>query len=96
MGRMRKQFSKEFKAKVALEALRGLKTTAELASDLGVHTTQINQWKKELKEGMPNVFAGKKTGEEKQQEKMVDDLYKRIGQLEMDNNWLKKNCICSL
>lgn len=90
MGSMRKQFSKEFKAKVALEALKGLKTTAELASDFGVHTTQINQWKKELKEGLPTVFAGKKTAEEKQQEKIVDDLYKRIGQLEMDNNWLKK------
>ena len=94
MGSMRKQFSKEFKAKVALEALKGLKTTAELSSDFGVHVTQINQWKKELKEGLPNVFAGKKTAEKKQQEKMTDDLYKRIGQLEMDNNWLKKKlCI---
>ena len=90
MGSMRKKFGKEFKAKVALEALKGLKTTAELASEYGVHTTQINQWKKELKESLPNVFARGKSAEEKDQEKLVDELYKRIGQLEMDCNWLKK------
>lgn len=94
MGSMRKTFSKEFKAKVAFEALKGLQTSAELASQFGVHPTQINQWKKELKEKLPGVFAGKKVASEKQQEKMIDDLYKRIGQLEMDNNWLKKKlCI---
>ena len=90
MGNVRKQFGKEFKAKVALEALKGQKTTAELASNFGVHSTQINQWKRELKEALPSIFAGKRSTEEKNQEKMVDDLYKRIGQLEMDNNWLKK------
>ena len=87
---MRKQFGKEFKAKVALEALKGLKTSAELASEYDVHTTQINQWKRELKEALPGVFARGKSAEEKDQEKLVDDLYKRIGQLEMENNWIKK------
>lgn len=90
MGNVRKQFGKEFKAKVALEALKEQKTTAELASDFGVHSTQINQWKRELREALPSIFAGKRSAEEKNQEKIVDDLYKRIGQLEMDNNWLKK------
>ena len=87
MGNMRKKFGKEFKAKVALEALKGLKTTAELASEFGAHTTQINQWKKELKESLPSVFARGKSAEEKDQENLIDDLYKRIGQLEMENNW---------
>lgn len=90
MGSMRKYFGKEFKAKVALEALKNLKTTAELSSEFDVHATQITQWKKELKEGLPGLFSGKPRSEQKQQEKIVDDLYKRIGQLEMDNNWLKK------
>jgi transposase-like protein len=90
MGQVRKQFSKEYKARVALEALKGLKTTAELSSEYSVHTTQIKQWKKELQTGMAEIFTRKKTGEAKEQEKMVDELYKRIGQLEMDNNWLKK------
>ena len=90
MGRMRKHFGKEFKAKVALEALKELKTTAELASDYDVHPTQINQWKKELKDALPEIFARGKSEEEKDREKLVDDLYKRIGQLEVENNWIKK------
>jgi transposase-like protein len=90
MDGMRKQFGNEFKAKVALEALKELKTTAELSSEYGVHPTQINQWKKELKEGMPSLFARGKSSDERKQEKEMDELYKRIGQLEMDNNWLKK------
>lgn len=90
MGNIKKQFSKEFKAKVALEAMKGLKTTAEISSDYKVHTTQINQWKKALKEGLPGVFSGGKSSAEKDQEKLMDDLYKRIGELEMENNWIKK------
>jgi transposase-like protein len=90
MGNMKKQFSKEFKAKVALEAMKGLKTTAELSSEFSVHPTQINQWKKELKEGLPGLFARGKSADEKDQEKLVDNLYQRIGQLEMENNWIKK------
>ena len=90
MGNMRKQFSKEFKAKVAMEGLKGLKTSAELASEYGVHPTQINQWKRELKEALPGIFEGKKSVEEKQKDELIDELYKRIGELEMDCNWLKK------
>lgn len=90
MGNMRKQFGKEFKGRVAIEALKGLKTTAELSSEYDVHATQINQWKRELKEALPGIFARGKSTEEKDQEKLVDDLYKRIGQLEMENNWIKK------
>jgi len=55
---MKKQFSKEFKAKVALEALKGLKTSAEISSEFSVHPTQIAKWKKELREGLPELFAG--------------------------------------
>jgi len=60
MRGMRKQFSKEFKAKVALEAAKGLKTTAEISSEFGVHPTQVAQWKNELREGLSGIFpAGK-------------------------------------
>lgn len=90
MGRVRKEFSKEFKAKVAFEALQGIKTTAELSSEYGVHGTQISQWKNELREGLPGLFAGKRDPESKQKEQTVSKLYERIGQLEMENNWLKK------
>lgn len=90
MGRMRKQFSKEFKAKVAIEAIKGLKTTAELSSEFGVHPTQINQWKDELREGLPGIFTGKKSSEEKDKEQLMDMLYKEIGQLQVEVGWLKK------
>jgi len=90
MGRMRKQFSKEFKSKVALEALKGQKTTAELSNEFGVHVAQITQWKKELKEALPEVFQRGKASEVKEQEKLVDRLYRQIGQLQVENDWLKK------
>ena len=90
MSRMRKQFSKEFKAKVALEAIKGLKTSAEISSEYGVHPSQITQWKKELREGLPNLFTGKKSPEDKDNERLIDELYKQIGKLQVENDWLKK------
>ena len=90
MGRMRKQFSKEFKAKVALEALKGQKTTAELSREFGVHVNQIGQWKKELREGLAGIFAKGKSEQEKDQDKLVDRLYRQIGELQVECDWLKK------
>jgi transposase-like protein len=90
MNGVRKQFSKEFKAKVAIEAIKGLKTTAELSSEFGVHPSQISQWKNELREGLPEVFAGRKSVEEKDKDRLIDELYKQIGQLQVENGWLKK------
>lgn len=90
MNEMRKQFSKEFKAKVAFEALKGLKTTAELSTEFSVHPTQIMKWKNELKEGLVEIFARGKSGEEKDKDQLIEKLYKRIGQIEMENDWLKK------
>ena len=90
MSRTRKRFSKEFKAKVAFEALKGEKTMAELSSEFGVHASQITKWKKELADGIPGIFTGKGDPEEKSKDKLTEDLYKRIGQIEVENNWLKK------
>jgi transposase-like protein len=90
MGKMRKQFSKEFKAKVSLEAMKGLKTTAEISSEYKVHATQITQWKKELQEALPGIFSGRKDPQEKQQKELIDNLYKRIGELAVENDWFKK------
>jgi transposase-like protein len=92
MATIRKTFGKEFKAKVAFEALKGDKTTAELSSEHGVHATQIAQWKKELREKLPSLFASKADPEGKQKEKLIDNLYKEIGELQVENNWLKKSC----
>ena len=90
MGRTRKNFSKEFKAKVAFEALKGDQTMAELSNKFGVHATQIAKWKKELADGIPGLFAGKGDPEGKSKDKLIEELYKRIGQIEVENNWFKK------
>ncbi len=90
MGKTRKHFTKEFMAKVAFEALKGDRTMAELSSEFGVHVSQITKWKKELADAIPGIFTRKGDPEEKSKDKLIEDMYKRIGQIEMENNWLKK------
>ena len=87
--RKRKQYSPEFKAKVALGALREEATTAELASRYGVHPTMISSWKKALLEGATDIFdKGQKS--RKQTESQVDELYRQIGQLKVERDFLAK------
>ena len=90
MGTKRQRHSAEFKAKVALEALKGLKTISELASDYRIHPTQINQWKKQLREGVIGVFSGSGSDRGKSPEAEVAPLYEKIGRLNMELEWLKK------
>jgi len=89
---MKKNFGKEFRAKVALETLRGEKTLAELSSEYGVHANVIGQWKKLLLKNASELFEGKreKRNKVKDHEKSVDTLYRKIGKIEMENDWLKK------
>ena len=77
---MRKSFDTEFMAKVALDAIREGKTLAELSSQYEVHKTQIAKWRKRAIEGLGGIFQGK--------EKVIDELYRQIGQLKMENEWL--------
>ncbi|MBA2882702.1 transposase [Desulfosalsimonas propionicica] len=86
----RKKFSKEFKAKVAVEALKGQRTVNELAQEFGVHVSQINRWKKELLESAPEVFGQNKEREAKRMEMEKDQLYRKVGQLQVEIDWLKK------
>jgi transposase-like protein len=86
----KKTFSSEFKAKVAIEALKGHKTTNELASEFEVHPTQINIWKKQLLEGSKQLFSGKNEKDMESLEKERDRLYTQIGQLAVELDWLKK------
>jgi transposase-like protein len=87
---MKKQFSNEFKAKVALAALRGNDTVTQLSSEYGVHPTQIANWKKIVQAGSSELFSGRKNSNNESQEKLIEELYKTIGQLKMENDWLKK------
>ena len=86
----RKSYNKQFKARIALEALKGDRTIAEIASDHEVHPNQVTQWKKELLEGAPELFErkGKRKKPEKDTEK--DELYRQIGKMKIENDWLKK------
>jgi putative transposase len=88
--RIRKQFSKEFKAKVGLEALRGEKTLAQLCSQYSLQSSQITLWKKTIREGLPELFSRRKSRDEQERQELVEELYKNIGQLKMENDWLKK------
>ena len=86
MSTQRKQYSAEFKARVALEALKGLKTVNELASNYGVHPTQIAHWKHRLHD----VFSVRRDKRERDQETFQAQLYQQIGQLKVELDWLKK------
>jgi transposase len=90
MSRKRRSFGAAYKAKVALAACRGEKTTAQLAAEFGVHASQITAWKKQLLEGATGLFEdgrGKRVGETAANE---EELYEQIGRLKMEVEWLKK------
>ena len=86
----RKTFGKELKARVALEALRGEKTVAQLSSEYGVHATQVNAWRKQALEGLPDLFERGKGADAKAQEAEKEQLYQQIGKLQVEVKWLRK------
>ena len=79
-----------FKAKVALEALKEDKTSAELAGEYQIHPGQIRQWKQIAKEGLVGLFNGRKKKEDKDKDELIQELYQKIGKLEVEADWLKK------
>jgi transposase len=88
---MKKKFGGSFKAKVALEALKTDKTIAELSSTYEVHRVQITNWRKKAVEHINTGFKEAVQGKSgKKHEKLTDELYRQIGQLKVENEWLKK------
>ncbi len=92
MARKRRRFTAAFKAKVALAAARGDRTTAELAAKFGVHTNQVSAWKKQLLAGVPELFADRR-GRPPEASADEQELYEQIGRLKMEVEWLKKKSI---
>ena len=94
MSRKRKQYSAHFKAKVALEAVRGEKTSAELASAYKIHPTLINGWKHQLQEDASYLFDGSKSASkaDSDTEAQIAELYRQIGQLTVKRDFLAKRC----
>lgn len=90
MSKKRRTFTDKFKAKVALDAVRSLKTLGELATEYKVHPNQISQWKRELLAQAPELFSGKKSASSKTEEELTAPLYEEIGRLKMDVKWLEK------
>ena len=84
----RKRHSAEFKAQVALEAAKGIKTLNELASQYEVHAVQISQWKKQLLENVAGVFSTQKKNVN--HAKKFDEIYRQIGEVTVERDWLKK------
>ena len=90
MKNKRKNHSAAFKARVALAAAKGDKTVAELASVFEVHPTQIAQWKKRLLESTTDIFSQKRQREKVNRDELTSELYRQIGQLKVELDWLKK------
>jgi transposase-like protein len=90
MTQKRKQYSGQFKFKVALEAAKGTKTISELASETGVHPTQIGQWKRQLLEEGAELFSQQSSQQAQAVAAEQAELYEQIGRLKMELEWLKK------
>ncbi len=89
MSKKRKKYSPEFKAKVALAALKNEETTSEIAARFGIHPNMISNWKKALLEGAADIFEnGNKS--QKPDEANVDDLYRQIGKLQVERDFLSR------
>ena len=86
----RKNFSGEFKAKVALEAIRGVRTVNEMGQEFGVHPTQVGLWKKELQEQASSLFDARWGPKPADPSASHERLYSEIGRLKMELDWLKK------
>ena len=85
----RKQYSPQFKAKVALEAARGDKNVAELSSQYDLHPTVVNNWKRQLLDGASDLFeSGRQQKAEKDTQEQIKDLYRHIGQLKVERDFL--------
>lgn len=90
MVQKRRKHSPAFKAKVSLAAIKGELTINEISSQFGVHPNQISKWKKQAIEELDSVFSGKRDRKKKEQKELTEELYKQIGQLKVELDWVKK------
>lgn len=91
MVNMKRRHNAAFKAKVALEAVKGEKTIAQISSEFGVHPNMIRNWRKQLLEMLPDLFSNRsKKKRKKARDELEAELYRQIGQLKVERDWLKK------
>jgi putative transposase len=89
-NKQRKNYNSEFKAKVALEAVKGRLTINEISREFGVHPNQISKWKKQFLESLPQIFEFSKIAQAAENEELTNQLYQQIGQLKVEFDWVKK------
>lgn len=92
MKKQRRKHTAEFKARVALEAIRGVKTISEIAAEFEIHPVMVGNWKKEMLENLPSLFEQKNAKKEKDQEQETEHLHRKVGQLTMEVEFLEKKC----
>jgi putative transposase len=90
MRRMRKRHSADFKAQVALAAIKSEKTINELAGLYEVHPNQIRDWKKQALAAVPDAFSGRRARDKESNEELLTSLYEQIGRQKVELEWLKK------
>lgn len=92
MKAKRKQYSPAMKAKVGMEATLGIRTVAQIARQYQVHPTLVTQWKRVIRERLPELFetAGGKNHDDR--DELICQLHQKIGELTVDRDWLKKKC----
>ena len=90
MENLRRKHTPSFKAKVALEAIKEQKTSAELAGQYQVHPGQIRNWKALATKGLIDLFTDKRKSRDQDREELIQELYRQIGQQKVDLDWLKK------
>ena len=90
MPTQRNHYPADFKARVALEALKGHKTLNQVASEYGVHPNQVSAWKQQLKQELPRIFCARRSKQAEDEEALKARLYQQIGQLQVELDWLKK------
>ena len=92
MSVKRKRYSAVEKARIALEAIKGEISMSEIVLKYGVHATQVNTWKKQAIEHLPETFSDKKKQVQVEHSTQLSELYEQIGRLKVENEFLKKKC----
>ena len=92
MKKHRRKHTPEFKARVALEAIQGLKTASEIAKEFEIHPVMVSNWKKEMLARLPELFETKDAKKEEASAKEKEDLHRKLGQLTMEVDFLEKKC----
>jgi transposase len=90
MSVKRKYYSKELKAKIALEAVKGYRSITELSKEYKIHPNQIGKWKQQLLENLPALFDNMRGPKTDQDNELVNQLYRQIGKQQVEIDWLKK------